>query len=157
MIVGPSGEGKKETPKVFSVLKIQVPQQAKRGSVYTKKLVFKGKCGKCICTKEPSRLSVPWSLRPQNRAAAATCGRGRCELPAILRLTPKSLAASDFFAAGEAKKPCDFCSGMVASPLAATMVTAILRCDFCAAKLQGVCEGPLRAVLVYRFWPPNTL
>ena len=44
-------------------------------------------------------LSVPWSLRPQNRAAAATCGRGRCELPAILRATQKSLAASDFFAA----------------------------------------------------------
>ena len=34
-------------------------------------------------------LSVLWSLRPQNRAAAATCGRGRCELPAILMLTPK--------------------------------------------------------------------
>ena len=37
------------------------------------------------------RLSVPWLLRPRNRAAAATCGRGGCELPAILRL-----AASDF-------------------------------------------------------------
>ena len=34
-------------------------------------------------------LSVPWSLRPQNGTAAATCGRGRCERPAILRLTPK--------------------------------------------------------------------
>ena len=33
-------------------------------------------------------LSVPWSPRPQNRAAGATCDRGRCELPAILRLTP---------------------------------------------------------------------
>ena len=31
--------------------------------------------------KGVSILSVPWSLRPQNRAAAATCGRGRCELP----------------------------------------------------------------------------
>ena len=31
-------------------------------------------------------LSVLWSLRPQNRAATATCGRGRCELPAISRL-----------------------------------------------------------------------
>ena len=28
-------------------------------------------------------LSVPWSLRPRNRAAAATCGRGRCDFPAI--------------------------------------------------------------------------
>ena len=34
-------------------------------------------------------LSVPWSLRPRNRAAAATCGRGRCDFPAILMLTPK--------------------------------------------------------------------
>ena len=31
-------------------------------------------------------------------------GCGRCELPAILRVTPESLAASDLFAAGEAKK-----------------------------------------------------
>ena len=34
-----------------------------------------------------TELSVPWSLRPRNRAAAATCGRGRCKHPAILRLT----------------------------------------------------------------------
>ena len=34
-------------------------------------------------------LSVPWSLQPRNRAAAATCGHGRCELPAILRAMPK--------------------------------------------------------------------
>ena len=51
------------------------------------------------------RLSVLWSLRPGNRAAAATCGHGRCELPAILRVTQKSLAASDLFAAAEAKNP----------------------------------------------------
>ena len=79
-------------------------------------------------------LSVPWSLRPRNRAAAATCGHGCCELPAILRATQKSLAASDFFCGRRNEKPCDFCSGMVASPLAATVVIAILRCDFCAAK-----------------------
>ena len=53
----------------------------------------------------PGPLSVPWSPRPQNRAAAATCGHGRCELPAIVRVTQKSLAASDFFAAAEAKNP----------------------------------------------------
>ena len=35
------------------------------------------------------QLSVPWSPRPRNRAAAVTCGRGRCDFPAILRLTPK--------------------------------------------------------------------
>ena len=40
-------------------------------------------------------LSVPWWLQQQNCAVAATCGHGRCELHAILRLTPKSLAASD--------------------------------------------------------------
>ena len=36
-----------------------------------------------------TELSVPWSLRPRNRAAAATCGHGRCDFPAILRFTPK--------------------------------------------------------------------
>ena len=40
------------------------------------------------CAKHPD-LSVPWSLRPRNRAAAATCGRGCCDFPAILRPTPK--------------------------------------------------------------------
>ena len=65
---------------------------------------FKARHGD-LCEYLRQTLSVPWSLRPQNRAAAATCGHGRCELPAILRLTPKSLAASDFFAAGEAKNP----------------------------------------------------
>ena len=63
----------------------------------------------CLCGRSwvvfVTPLSVPWSLRPQNRAAAATCGHGRCELPAILRVTQKSLAASDFFAAAEAKNP----------------------------------------------------
>ena len=96
-------------------------------------------------------LSVPSSLRPQNRAAAATCGHGRCELPAIWRVTQKSLAASDFVCGRRSEKPCNFCSGMVASPLAATVVTAILRCDFCAAKntmreenlpLRGSPRGP---------------
>ena len=49
-------------------------------------LVSRGRCGREIA---------------QLRRLAA----GRCELPAILRLTPKSLAASDFFADGEAKNP----------------------------------------------------
>ena len=35
------------------------------------------------------------------------------------------------------EKRCDFCSGMVASPLAASVVIAILRCDFCADKFRG--------------------
>ena len=34
-------------------------------------------------------LSVPWSLRPRNRAAAATCGRDRCELLAIFNCGPR--------------------------------------------------------------------
>ena len=50
----------------------------------------------------------------------------------------KSLAASVFFLRlAKRKKPCDFCSGMVASPLAATVVTAMLRSDFCAAKARN--------------------
>ena len=52
-----------------------------------------------------------------------------------LRVARKSLAASNFFFCGRrSENPCDFCSGMLASPLAATVVIAILRCDFCAAK-----------------------
>ena len=51
-----------------------------------------------------------------------------------------SLAASVFFFVfarpAKGKKHCDFCSGMAASPLAATVVTAILRCDFCAAEFR---------------------
>ena len=82
----------------------------------------------------PPDLSVPWSLRPRNRAAAATCGRGRCDFPAILRLTPKIASGWRCLCGRQSEKPCDFCNGMVASPLAATVVTAILRCDFCAAK-----------------------
>ena len=32
----------------------------------------------------PANLSVPWLLRQRNRAAAATCGHGRCELPSTV-------------------------------------------------------------------------
>ena len=54
---GHSSEEQRYTPKVFSALTSQVPQQAKRGLVYIKKLVFNGKEEKNICTpkKEPSR------------------------------------------------------------------------------------------------------
>ena len=41
------------------------------------------------------------------------------------------------------QKPCDLCNGMVASPLAAAVVTAILRCELsslCAARLSVVCD-----------------
>ena len=65
-------------------------------------------------------LGVLWSLR-------ASCD---------LEVNPqKSPAASEFFAAGEAKNPAISAAAMVANLLAATMVTAILRCDFCAAKV----------------------
>ena len=79
-------------------------------------------------------LSVPWSLRPQNRAAVATCGRGRCELLAIL--TPKKWWLA-IFCGRQSEKLCDFGSEMVASPRAATLVTAILRCGFCAHKISS--------------------
>ena len=39
---------------------------------------------------------VLWSLWPQNRAAAATRGRGRCELSAISSLTPKIASGRRF-------------------------------------------------------------
>ena len=50
-------EGKKFTPKVFSAVKTEMPQLAKkRGLVYTKLLVFKGKEGKHhIYAKKPPR------------------------------------------------------------------------------------------------------
>ena len=35
----------------------------------------------------------------------------------FIRQTPKIASGWNFFAASEAKKPCDFCSEMVASPL----------------------------------------
>ena len=38
-------------------------------------------------------LSLPWSLRPRNRAAAVTCGRGHCELPVILRVAAPHIAS----------------------------------------------------------------
>ena len=58
---------------------------------------------------------------------------------------PKSRAIAIFFAAGEAnlcgqrsEKPSNFSNGMVASPLAAAVVAAILRYELCAAK---ICAG----------------
>ena len=58
------------------------------------------------CPEMGPELSVPWSLRPRNRTAAGTCGHGRCELPAILRVTPKIESVnSDFFAAAELSGP----------------------------------------------------
>ena len=41
-------------------------------------------------------LSVSWSLQPGN-GAATTCGRGRCELPVILRVTPGVAGGCDFW------------------------------------------------------------
>ena len=74
-------------------------------------------------------------------------GRCGCEIAQLRRLVAMVAASScdfevtlkiasgwRFLCGRRSKKRCDFCSGMVASPLAATVVTAILRCDFCAAK-----------------------
>ena len=160
---------------------------------WTVRIVFMFSCWGAGEQEEESKagwgLSVPWSLRPRNRAVSAACGHGRCELLAILRLTPKRFASSlsgvirangfarfarigwlarignsndsgdsawcaiyknrgfncEWFARiasriaratklaasdPRSQKPCDFCSRMVAKPLAATVVTAMLRCDF---------------------------
>ena len=54
-------------------------------------------------------LSVPWSLRPRNRAAAATCGRGHCELTAVSRRTRLTCAIQHplKFLLAPTKLPCD--------------------------------------------------
>ena len=75
-----------------------------------------------------------------SKVAAAVKSRGCGDLrPWSLRAScnfegnPKNASGQRFFWGRRSEKPCDFCSEMVASPLAATVVTAILRCDFCAA------------------------
>ena len=45
-----------------------------------------------------------------------------------------------------------FCSGMVASPFAATVVTAISRCDFCAAKVRVFAQEALKTL---KKWPSD--
>ena len=67
-------------------------------------LVSRGRCGR------------------ENRAAAATCGCGRCERPAILRLTPEIASGYRSFAAGEAQNlAISTAEWLLASPLAATV------------------------------------
>ena len=79
-------------------------------------------------------------MRPRNRAAAATCSRDRCELPVIL----KSLAIAIFFVAGEAKN-----LAISAAEWFVTVVTAILRCELCAAKCQrGTSNLKLKEVVL---------
>ena len=67
--------------------------------------------------------------------------RGRCELPAILRLSypPKSLAASGLFCGRRRKHFCDFCSGMVASRARLRPPWSLRFCDtiFVMAKLSS--------------------
>ena len=68
-------EAKKYTPKVFSALKTQVPQQGKRGLVHTKKLVFKGKRRKIrihqralkVFVGGPLRAALVYRFWPPNR------------------------------------------------------------------------------------------
>ena len=74
-------------------------------------------------------LSVPRSLLPPNRVAPPTCGRGHCELPAILSLT-KIAGDCDLLAAGAAK-------------ISAVSATERLRarCGHC-----GRCEFAMRAL-----------
>ena len=78
-------------------------------------------------------LSVPWSLRPQNRAAAATCGRGRCELPAISLLRPAKRKTLRFLQRNGCEPACGHRG----------------HCDFCAAKLNVL--GPLIVFCFHSF------
>ena len=74
-----------------------------------------------------SQLRVPWSLRPRNRRG---CGD----------LRRWSLRCScDFVAAGEAETPAISAAEWLRARLRpVTVVTAILRCDFCAAKFPDL-------------------
>ena len=106
-------EGQKYTPKVFSALKTQVPQQAqkrKRGLVYTKKLVFKRKRGKVHIHQRAFKVFVgdpfaqywciDFGLLIENAG-----GVGRCLV----------LGAKCFFSAP--KFPPSFCGLSVREPL----------------------------------------
>ena len=47
-----------------------------------------------------------------------------------------------YFCGRQSEKPCDLCSGLSLSPLAAAMVTAILQCEHCAAKMANIPVTP---------------
>ena len=63
------------------------------------------------------------------RSVQALVSRGRCSREITRLLTPKIASGCDLFCGRRRAKPCDFCNGIVASLLAATVVTAILRCE----------------------------
>ena len=115
-------------------------------------------------TRQGNQTKEPFgkiSSRSETLVSRGRCGR---EIARLRRLATvfaasflrswgqpqKSLAASDFLRPAK-RKPCNFCSGMVASPLAATVVTAILRCDFRAAKSErGQSDAPQQAACQQR-------
>ena len=74
-----------------------------------------------------ANLGVPWLQRRRNRTASATCDHGRCISSCDYEGDLSKSRVCDLVCGQRNEKPCDFCSGMVASPLAAAVVTAILR------------------------------
>ena len=114
------------------------------------------------------KVYVPFSFPIQKSSVSVweshgRCGReiarlqllaamGRCKLPATLRATTK--ITSDCSLCGRrSEKPCDFCIGMVASSLTATMVSAILRCEFCHFCASPVFQFTMHTSLVYARLP----
>ena len=57
----------------------------------------------------------------------------------MLEGNPKVASDRNLSAAGEAKNPAISATGIIASPLAAAVVTAISRCELCAAKFETRC------------------
>ena len=96
------------------------------------------------------KLSVPWSLRPRNPAAAATCGRGRCELPAILRLNPPN--RYHFERPAKCKNPASSAPKWLRARLRPPWSLRFCPRDFCAAKFPSL-GSDLKVILIDLFQP----
>ena len=59
-----------------------------------------------------------------------------------------------FVCCRRSEKPCAFCNRMVASPLAAAVVTTIMRCEFCAAQVMIFLRIRFFTCMLSTFGPP---
>ena len=92
--------------------------------------IFRTFCRHSLSLGCPTICSLQMLEKPAAIATVAVAS-----VLAILRATPKHTRMRFLFAAGEAKHPAiSFHNRMIAGPLAATVVTAILRSDFFASK-----------------------